>query len=135
MTSTLTPASTAHSAIMSNKKQFEVGDLVIVNNRGIHKSGNIIRINEYRMVVVFRNNPVGVCYILNTLRCSAAKNSNCHKITCVRKPRKGNAESRAIVAMLARRYRKEPRVIEKQTDMEFCRGLYTAYDLAKLMLK
>ena len=120
---------------MRNKRPFEVGDLVVVNNRGRHKNGNIIRIDKHRMLVVFRNNPVGVYYILNTLRCSENKNSNCHKITCVRKPKKGNAESRAIVAMLARRYRKEPRVIEKQTDMEFCRGLYTAYDLAKLMLR
>jgi len=81
----------------------QVGDLVIVNNRGKRKNGKIIRIDKHRMLVVFGNNPVGVYYILNTLRCSENKNSDCHKITCVRKPRKGSAEARAIVAMLAKR--------------------------------
>ena len=126
-----------------NNRPLEVGDMVVIRNRGKISEGLIAGVYKHRIAVRFNNKAGCQEYVISTMRNSANKDSDCNKVICIRKPRKGNAESRAIVAMLAIECRKALSVKKQDYESEFKRGArckdktskLRLYEKAKSMLK
>ena len=108
-------------------RPFEIGDMGITKSFG---AGTVLkkRIDE----VVIRTSDDEIIFDLDGYFLVNEKEPN---IKTIRKPRAGSKEARDIVAMLAKEYRKFPLIIENELEMEFCKGIYTAYKLSKEMLE
>ena len=110
-------------------RPFEKNDLVVSESHG---SGEVTYIDSDCVRFLF----------LSCVSCVTYHN-NYDDIKTIRKPRKGNAESRAIVAMLAIECRKALSVKKQDYESEFKRGArckdktskLRLYEKAKSMLK
>lgn len=84
---------------MSKQRPFEKGDLVFSKKYG---AGIVVSIKDNTGGIDFQSGEKKMIYSLES---GVLAFSNFDVIKAIRQPRKGNAESRAIVAMLAREKR------------------------------
>jgi len=134
---------------MSNQRPFAVGDLAVSKTYGVGiVHGGVKTAWKIKNPTIDFGGQYVTFYGDGRLCMSDEKPD----IVCIRKPCKGNAESRAIVAMLLRRFRKFVRFyifvscgFQRPNDNEQIKHyyahwkehhyLYRCYDTAKSMLK